>query len=147
MRAVASAAPTRRVRIAATVAWVGFAVWASADAAERFAPGEPMAIESCAGGPGIRLRSDDRRALLDEGDRKRLQDAMTARYSVLQRDGFAPVQILMWRKAPNELLFVTLAPNFDAADALCFTATFAAEIFELTPALTRKYFFEGPART
>ena len=118
-----------------------------AHAGETFAPGESMVIESCAGGPTLSLRSNDRRALLDEPDRRTLQRAMRERFAVLERDGFAPVQILMWRKAPRELLYVSLAPSDDGSQLLCFTATFSAEVFEQTPALVRKYFFEGAATT
>ena len=132
-------------RAAATLALLAAAL--QAHGAGAFLPGEAMEIENCAGGPNLRLQSNDRRALLDDDDRRRLRSAMRDRYAVLARDGFEPLQILLWRKAPRELLYVSLAAGLDASDVLCFTATFAAEVFDLTPALTRKYFFEGPART
>jgi hypothetical protein len=108
---------------------------------------DAQVIHSCAGGQPIRFAAGDSRALLDETDRRLVHAAMLARYPMLQRDGFAPAQILLWRRAPEEWLYVSLAASPQRPGEACFTATFAAAGFEFTPELERKYFFAGAART
>jgi hypothetical protein len=103
--------------------------------------GQLVEIHNCAGGPSLTLAAGDPRALLDETERDALLAEMLVRFPILQRDGFAPPVILMWRKAPQTWLYVSLRPNaFTNDGTLCFTATFVTEGFRLTPALRRKYF-------
>lgn len=102
--------------------------------------GQAIEIGSCAGGPPITLGALDARALLDDDERESVLAEMTARYPVLERDGFAPPVILLWRKPIDEWLYVSLRPNGFPDNALCFTATFVAKVFRITPALTGKYF-------
>ena len=105
--------------------------------------GELIEISSCAGGPPITLAAADARALLDDEERESLLAEMVARYPVLERDGFAAPAIILWRKGAKDWLYVSLRPNGFTNDVLCFTATFVAGIFQITPALTSKYFFEA----
>jgi hypothetical protein len=107
----------------------------------RAQPGlEPrIAIESCASGPPITLGLADERAVLADGERDALIVEMTARYPLLGSDGFNPPVILLWHKTPREWLYVSLQPGGDASGTLCFTASFVAEQFRITPALIRAY--------
>jgi hypothetical protein len=125
-------------------AWL--AALSPAHAADPLAPGHVAVVESCAGGQPITLGIAEPRALLDEGDRQQVHAAMLARYPVLGRDGFAPLQIVLWRRADFEWLYVSIGAHRDKPGELCFTATFAAGVFELSPALRQKYFFAGAAQ-
>jgi hypothetical protein len=108
--------------------------------------GQAMEISSCVGGPPIALSAVDARALLDQEEREKLLAEMLARYPMLERDGFAPAAILLWHKAAGEWLYVSMKPNGFDDNALCFTATFVAKMFQITPALTSKYFLEEPGK-
>ncbi|MEP6876405.1 MAG: hypothetical protein ABI887_18775 [Burkholderiales bacterium] len=125
-----------------TCAW---ALALATQASWALAPGLPshrQAIEigSCAGGPSIVVGADDQRALIDDTERDSLLAEMRARYPVLERDTFAPAVILLWHKPRGEWLYVSLQPNPIASGNLCFTATFVARLFRITPALASKYF-------
>jgi hypothetical protein len=98
-----------------------------------------IAIESCASGPPITLGLGDERAVLADDERDALITEMTARYPVLGSDGFNPPVILLWHKTPSKWLFVSLQPDGDASGTLCFTATFVAEQFRITPNLIRAH--------
>jgi hypothetical protein len=100
-------------------------------------------IESCAGGDRIVFASADQSALLDEMDRGLVSAAMLERYPVLQRDGFAPSQIILWQKLGGELLYVTLITNPAKPNETCFTATLSADRFEITQLLRHKYLLAG----
>jgi hypothetical protein len=108
---------------------------------------DTAAVESCVSGPAIRFEAGDSKALLDDGDRQRVQREMVARYPMLQRDGFEPSYIVLWRKAGSDWLYVTLLANGERPSDLCFTATFTAAAFEFTDALLRKYFALGAQGT
>jgi hypothetical protein len=73
-------------------------------------------------------------------ERDALLDEMRARFAVLERDTFSPAVILLWRTPRDEWLYVSLQPNATASGSLCFTATFVARIFRITPTLASKYF-------
>ncbi|HEY4069046.1 MAG TPA: hypothetical protein VGM74_19220 [Burkholderiaceae bacterium] len=98
-------------------------------------------IGSCASGPPMSIGLADERALLADDERDALVVEMTARYPMLDRDGFKPPVILLWHKAPAEWLYVSLQPgaDADASGTLCFTASFVAEQFRITPGLIRAY--------
>ncbi len=102
--------------------------------------GQAIEIGSCAGGPPIVVGAEDPRALVNDGERDALLAEMRARFAVLERDTFSPPVILLWRKPRDEWLYVSLQPNAAANGSLCFTATFVAGIFRITPALASKYF-------
>jgi hypothetical protein len=72
--------------------------------------------------------------------------ALTRRYPVLDRDGLLPDAIVLWRKPVDGWLYVTLLANPAKPSDVCFTATFAASLFELTAALLSKYFGGEVAR-
>ena len=116
-------------------------------AAGGLAPGEQGSIESCAGGPAHVIGIGDSRTLLDDIDRQGVVAAMLARYPVLGQNGFAPQQMLLWQKAPNDWLYVALSAQSEQPGVLCSIASFAAARFDFSPTLVQKYFFARPAPT
>jgi hypothetical protein len=109
-------------------------------------PGTAAQLPSCVSDARLELGAADERALLDDTDRAALGSAMLQRYPMLARDGFAPAAILMWRKPGGEWLYVAIAGNGRSQAGWCFTASFNANVFDITPALLRKYFFQGAGR-
>ena len=97
-------------------------------------------LTSCVSEAHLELQAADERVLLDAPDRAALGSAMLQRYPMLGRDGFAPAAILMWRKPGRDWLYVALSKSERAPGGWCFTASFAAKVFDVTPALERKYF-------
>jgi hypothetical protein len=89
----------------------------------------------------------DSRALLDDIDRQGVFAAMLARCPVLGQNGFAPQQILLWQKAPNDWLYVALSTKADQPGALCSVASFAAARFEFSTSMVQKHWFAKPAPT
>jgi hypothetical protein len=136
-------APSRYSSAFAVLWQLGVAQWCCAQEPAAIPHGQAMQINSCVGGPALSLTAADARALLDPDERRTLLSQMLARYPLLERDGFEPAAILLWHKAADEWLYVSLKPNGFDDNALCFTATFVAKTFAITPALTSKYFFEG----
>lgn len=138
----------RSIRQATRALGLATAIAAAAAEAQTAPPtahapaGAPrVELINCAGGPTLTLEAGDPRALLAEDERDALLAEMLARYPFLERHGFAPAVILMWRRSPNEWLYVSLQPNaFTSDGTLCFTASFVAQVFEVTPTLMRKYF-------
>lgn len=110
-------------------------------------PGGAASLPSCVSETRLEVAVADEHAWLDDTDRTALSRAMSQRYPMLGRDGFAPAAILMWRKPGQPWLYVALAKNDRTPAAWCFTASFSASVFDITPALVRKYFFPGAART
>jgi hypothetical protein len=104
-------------------------------------------IESCVSHDSIEFSIGHNSALLDDEDRLLVSAAMRQRYPMLRADGFAPSHVMLWRKPGADWLFVTLLTNPEKAGEMCFTATFAAAGFELTPRLLQKYFVSAAART
>lgn len=98
-------------------------------------------IESCVSADAIVIGDHDRNTLLDAADRASVYQAMVRRYPLFARDGTLPTQILLWHKEGRSWLYVTLLENPERPREACFTATFAAPVFEdLTPGLLLKYF-------
>ena len=122
---------------------LALAITARGGFAQASANGPAIEINHCAGGPPITVGAADARALLDDDERDALLVEMRSRFPVLERDGFAPPVILLWRKASNESLYVSLRPNTLANNTLCFTATFVAPLFRITPTLAGKYFSQA----
>ena len=123
----------------------------SAAATSVFAQGLPDAsaasLPSCVSDARLELRTADERAWLDTLDRESVGRAMLQRYPVLGRDGFEPAAILMWRQPGRDWLYVTLTRRDGEPAGWCFSATFSAGVFDITPALVFKYFGPGPAKT
>lgn len=104
-------------------------------------------IESCVSHDTIEFSIGHNSVLLDAEDRLQVSAAMLLRYPMLQADGFAPSHVLLWRRPNTDWLFVTLLANPQKPSEVCFTATFAAAVFEQTPGLLKKYFASAAART
>lgn len=101
------------------------------------------AIESCVDKSAIRFHKDDRRVVLDAADTVSVSAALTRRYPMVEQDGLVPQRIVLWRKPAIGWLYVALLVNPAKPGEVCFTATFAAGRFELTPPLIEKYFGAG----
>jgi hypothetical protein len=98
------------------------------------------AITSCVDQQALRFAAGDRRVLLDASDAVSVGAALARRYPVVERDGLAPQQIVLWQKNRGAWLYVALLENPKKATEYCFTATFVADRFELTGPLVFKYF-------
>ena len=97
-------------------------------------------IESCVDRQPIRFQAADRRALLDLADAAMVSAALVRRYPIVDRDGLAPKRIVLWRKPGADWLYIALLENPARPDEICFTATFVASRFDVTPPLIVKYF-------
>lgn len=104
-------------------------------------------IESCVSHDAIEFSIGHNSALLDAGDRLQITAAMQQRYPMLHADGFAPSHLLLWRRPGADWLFVALLANPHKPSEVCFTATFSAAVFELTPVLLKKYFASAATRS
>lgn len=103
----------------------------------------PLAIEHCIAGPPLQIDPSSSRAMLDEDDRLGAREAFLHRFPALQPGTFAPSQIMLWRNAEGEWVYVALASNPQVPGTVCFTATFSASEFGFTPELLRKYPVDG----
>lgn len=96
-----------------------------------------LELPSCvAGSPALSLSSAGERVQLEAADRQRFEQAAQARYPLYRRGGFPPVQVLLLRRAGG-WQYVTLMRG--GPTGLCFSAVFAAERFDFTPAWLAKY--------
>jgi hypothetical protein len=111
----------------------------AASAARADLPG-PAPIANCVSDDAVLRPGAGDSAVLSAGDRDRVSDEMMRRYPMLERDGFAAPQIVLWHPADGDWLYVTLIPSPEAPGGVCFTATFAAAEFEVTGAMVAKYF-------
>lgn len=109
--------------------------------------GTHASIESCVSHDTLEFSIGHNSALLDAEDRLQVSVALLQRYPMLQTDGFAPSHLLLWRRPGAEWVYVALLANPDKPSEMCFTATFAAGVFEQTPRLLKKYFASDAART
>jgi len=100
------------------------------------------AIESCVDTSTIRFRHDDHRALLEGADAEAVRAAIVLRYPKVEEDGLAPQRVVLWRHPEFGWVYVALLVNPAKPGEVCFTASFAADKFEMSPALLQKYF--GP---
>lgn len=107
----------------------------------------PLTVRSCAGSDVLEIDLRGDAAMLDEADRQGAAAAMLQRYPVLAQGVFEPVAIVLWRRPGAGWIYVALSTPQQPPPAWCFSATFAAQVFEFTPALQRKYFAVGAART
>jgi hypothetical protein len=97
-------------------------------------------VESCVDATTIRFGKEEPHAVLDETDAAAVGAALIARYPLISQDGFEPSGLVLWRKPVTGWVFVSLLSNPAKPAQVCFTATFAAGRFELTPPLLQKYF-------
>ena len=134
-------APTRALGLLPRASIVALCAAAAAAAAG------PLNIDHCVAGPPIHLAEAGDKAMLDNVEREQVNVAILARYPALAADGFAPQQIMLWRRGSDGWLFTSLMPTPDHPETPCFTATFEANLFDITPTLTQKYFFAGRTRT
>ena len=98
------------------------------------------AIESCVDSATIRFGKDERRVILDAADTATVGTALLRRYPAFAQSGFAPQAIVLWRKPASDWLYVSLLVNPGKPGEVCFTATFVAARFEMTPVMLKKYF-------
>lgn len=110
-------------------------------------PGGTLVLRHCAGGDlmEINLRGGEA-VLLDDADRRGAAAAMGRRYPVLG-PAFEPAAIVLWRRPGYGWIYVALETPRQPPPLWCFSATFSAPVFDFTPALQRKYFFAGAARS
>jgi hypothetical protein len=101
------------------------------------------AIDSCVDSSSIRFRAQDKRALLEAADLDSVGTAIVRRYPMVEQDGLAPQGLVLWRKPGIGWVYVALLVNPSKAGEVCFTASFGADKFEMTPALIAKYFGSG----
>ena len=101
-------------------------------------------VENCIGVETIELHAGEDSALLDPADSARAFAAMLKRYPMLERDGFAPTAIVLWRKPESGWVYLALNSHPDKPGKVCSAATFSAGVFEFSATLLRKYFFASP---
>jgi hypothetical protein len=137
---------TRGMLFGATIL-VGASMGAASPAIAQAAGGGVLALRHCAGGEPmeIDLRGGEA-VMLDDADRRGAAAAMGQRYPVLG-PAFEPVAIVLWRRPGYGWIYVALETPREPPPLWCFSATFAAPVFDFTPALQRKYFFAGAARS
>ncbi len=134
----------RRPRIAAPLALAFIAGAALArDEARPLAAAIASAIESCVDSSAIRFAEQDKRVLLEGADANAVGAAIVRRYPMVEHDDLTPQGIVLWRQPKFGWVYVTLLVNPAKAGEVCFTGSFGADRFEMTPALLDKYF--GPA--
>jgi hypothetical protein len=105
-----------------------------------------IGIENCVSPDWIHFGKDDQSAVLDEADHRQVRAEILRRYPVVEQDGFPTSRVILWQRASGELLFVAVIDNPNKPGESCFSATFAAERFDLTLLLRRKYLVPGAAR-
>jgi hypothetical protein len=104
------------------------------------------AIESCVGSAAIRFRDKDKRVLLEAADADAVGAAIVRRYPMVEQDGLAPQGLVLWQQPQFSWVYVALFVDPSKASEVCFTASFGADKFEMTPALIDKYFGADAAK-
>ena len=133
--------PRRRPLIAVSLALAFVANAALArDEPRPIASAVANAIESCVDSSAIRFVEQDRRALLEAADANAVGTAIVRRYPMVEHDDLTPQGIVLWRQPKFGWVYVTLLVNPAKAGEVCFTGSFGADKFEMTPALIDKYF-------
>lgn len=116
------------------------AVGAGAVEERRGTPGNVgPGIESCVSDDWIHFDKDDQSAVLDETDHRRVRAEMIRRYPVIENDGFPTSRLILWQRHSGDLLYIAVIDNPNKPGESCFSATFAADRFDLTLLLRRKY--------
>jgi len=101
------------------------------------------AVESCVDSSAIRFVDQDKRVLLEASDASAVGAAIVRRYPMIEDDDLTPQGIVLWRQPKFGWVYVTLLVNPAKAGEVCFTGSFGADKFEMTPALIEKYFGSG----
>jgi hypothetical protein len=96
-------------------------------------------IENCVSDDWIHFGKDDQSAVLDDADHRRVRAEMIRRYPVIENDGFPTSRLILWQRHSGDLLYIAVIDNPNKPGESCFSATFAAERFDLTLLLRRKY--------
>ena len=116
------------------------------DEARPLAAAIASAIESCVDSSAIRFAEQDKRVLLQAADANAVGAAIVRRYPMVEHDDLTPQGIVLWRQPKFGWVYVTLLVNPAKAGEVCFTGSFGADKFEMTPALLDKYFGAGAAK-
>ena len=139
--------PTSKLFGAAGVL-LGLALAAPAHAVEerRGSPGNVgPGIENCVSQDWIHFGKEDQSAVLDANDHRLVRAEMIRRYPVIETDGFPTSRTILWQRSSGELLYIAVIDNPTKPGESCFSATFAAERFDLSLLLRRKYLVQGGA--
>jgi hypothetical protein len=107
-------------------------------------PNLSLGLPNCVSETRLEFAAADERAVLDAADRDGIGTLMQQRYPALA--GFAPDAIVLWRKSGGAWLYVALARSERHAGGWCHSASVTAGVFDVTPALVRKYFPAGALR-
>ena len=100
----------------------------------------PTVIENCADSAiKLSFRPGESGALLDELDRFLVASEIVQRYPLIERDGYYPSAIALWRRKQGDWVFATLIQRAEPPHALCFSANVAASALSIGPAIARKY--------
>lgn len=98
------------------------------------------AIESCVDVSTIHFAAEDRHVLLEAADAESVRAAIVRRYPQVEQDGLAPDRVVLWKHPTYGWVYVSLLINPAKPGEVCFTGTFGADKFEVSPGLTEKYF-------
>lgn len=101
-------------------------------------------IESCVSRDAIRIEADEHAAVLSDADRDRIVADMRRQYPLLERDGFAPSQVMLWLPRDGRSLYVALMQNPQRPIETCFIALLDARKFAVTPVLRQTNFLTSP---
>ncbi|HET7794128.1 MAG TPA: hypothetical protein VFL64_12165 [Rhizobacter sp.] len=106
----------------------------------------PTVIENCVDASHtLSFREGDSGTILDEVDRFLVAGEIVRRYPMIERDGFYPTAIALWRRKEGDWVFATLTRRSEAPQRLCFSANVAVGQVQIAPALLKKYFGISPA--
>ncbi|MGY4827687.1 hypothetical protein ACVNIS_03815 [Sphaerotilaceae bacterium SBD11-9] len=101
----------------------------------------PTVIENCVDrAHTLSFREGDNGTILDEVDRFLVASEIVRRYPMIERDGFYPTAIALWRRKEGDWVFATLIKRSEAPHRLCFSANVAVGQVQIAPALLKKYF-------
>ena len=77
--------------------------------------------------------------MLDAADHRMVRAEMVRRYPVIETDGFPSTRTILWQQRSGELLYIAVIDPPAPPGEACFTATFSADRFDVTPRLRGKY--------
>lgn len=129
--------------LALGLAFVTTSAAAAADARFGADPAQGV-IESCVSRDAIRIEADEHAAVLSDADRDRIVADMRRQYPMLERDGFAPSQVMLWMPRDGRSLYLALMQNPQRPIETCFIALLDARRFAVTPVLRQTNFLTSP---